>query len=73
MLTRTYFFSAKVAHNDGTGNYSWCHSITVRKGWREDNVKILKEIRDYCLHELSPKMDRSITGDDVELISLSRI
>lgn len=73
MINRKYFFSSKVAHNDSSGNYSWCYSVVSLKGWFQDDNEVLESIKSYSWDQLNSRVKREFTLDDIEIISCSRI
>ena len=73
MIRRKYFFSAKVAHNDGSGRYSWWHTILSTKSWLRDVDHVLASGRSMAKEILESKLDREIDSSDIEVISLNRI
>jgi len=73
MIRRKYFFSVKVAHNDGSGHYSWWHTILNTKSWLRDVDHVLASGRNMAKEILESKIDRDIDSSDIEVVSLNRI
>jgi len=73
MIKRKYFFSAKVAHNNKTGEYSWWNAILNAKGWYQNPDELLLTVRELTQKELQGKLSREIQPSDIEVIALNRI
>ncbi len=74
MITRKYFVSAKVAHNNGTGEYSYYNGVMNFKSWLPMNAGEMVEMtRDEMELILTPYVDREIASNDVELLAFNRI
>lgn len=73
MITRKYFYSVKVAHNDDTGNYSWHHSVVTITSWFADLDELMIDIRRQSANVLRPRLERPIKEQDIEIVSLNRV
>ena len=73
MIKRTYFFSVKVAHNDGSGKYSWWNSNLNKTSWMADADAALRAVRVLSAKELKDKVGRDVYPDEVEVIAFNRV
>jgi|LGVF01.2.fsa_nt_gb hypothetical protein len=74
MIKRTYFVSAKMAHNNNTGKYSYWNGVMNIKSWlplSADDLVICA--RGMAHNEITPLLERSTDHDDVELLALNEI
>ena len=73
MIKRQYFISAKIAHNDNSGEYSYYNGVLNTIGWFENKDNLLHSARD-CVHsEIAQIVKRVTSSNDVELLSLNKI
>ena len=73
MITRKYFFSIKVSHNNGTGDYSYWHDFVSLTSFRANQELVMKQIRSDCISMLSDEVPRRFVGDDIEFICFCRV
>ena len=73
MIERKYFFSVKVAHNDGTGNYSWWHNFVTHTSLLPNPDLVMKRVRSDCISMLSDEVPHRFCGDDIEFLAFSRV
>ena len=73
MIKRRYFVSVRIAHNDGSGQYSWWNTIINTCGWKADPDGLLCSVRELSTGELNHKVPRAINDLDVEVIALNKI
>ena len=73
MIKRTYFVSAKVAHNNGTGNYSYYNGAMNFKSWLPMNAdEMVSMTREEMKCILDCYVDRDLTPNDIELIAFNK-
>jgi hypothetical protein len=73
MIKRTYFLSAKVAHNDCSGEYSWWNTNFTTTGWfalKPD--ELLYQSRALAVNTLMHKVKRDIVEGDIEVLALNK-
>lgn len=73
MITRKYFYSVKVAHNNDTGDYSWHHSIATTTGLTVDFDVLMIDIRRQGALLMQSRIERPIEEKDIEIVSLNRV
>lgn len=73
MINRKYFFSVKVAHNNGTGNYTWWHDFTSYRSLTPNPELVMKQIRSDCKAMLSDEVPYRFCGDDVEFVAFNKV
>ena len=73
MIKRKYFFSVKVSHNNGTGNYSYWHDFASFRSFFASPEEVMRDIRHGCLSMLTDEVPREFSYDDVEFICFCRV
>ena len=73
MINRKYFFSVKVAHNNGSGLYTWWHDFITYKSLHANPELVIKQIRSDCISRLSGEVPHRFCGDDVEFLAFNRV
>ena len=73
MIKRKYFFSVKVAHNNGTGTYSWYQNIIHYSSWVPNQQMLLDDLRENSAETLNERVAREIDSSDIEVIAFNRI
>ena len=75
MIKRTYFVSAKIAHNNNTGEYSYYNGVMNTKSWLPGKADdLVDSARLMVLGDIIHLVDgRSVHTDDVELLALNKL
>lgn len=76
MIRRKYFVSAKHAHNNDTGLYSWWSGIVVTVGFTVSAEDLFYEARKIAaskMHDELLKNNVYPTCDAVEILSMSKL
>ena len=74
MIKRKYFVSGKVAHNNGTGDFSWWNGVMVTVSWLPLSAEELVESsREIVFKNVAGLVERSVHPESIELIALNRL
>ena len=73
MITRKYFFSSKVTHDDSSLCYSYYSGIINHNSLFENNEVALNSVREHSIDVLTGVVGRKLEAVDVEIVAFNRV